>query len=57
MQKIVHEYTAVKVPVEAKQLIDALYLEAKKLNPRIRKADVWLTAAKSATVNNIVKGK
>ena len=57
MQKVVHEYKNVQVPLEAKELVDVLFIKAKALNPRIRKADVWLSAVRAVTVNNIIKGE
>ena len=46
MPKVVHEYKNVQVPLEAKALIDALHVKAKKKNERIRKADLWIKAVK-----------
>lgn len=46
MTKVLHEYKNVQVPVEAKELIDVIYAEARLKNPRIRKADLWLGAVK-----------
>ena len=55
MQKILHEYKNVQVPLEAKELIDSLYEEHKKTNPRIRKADVWLMAVNLLSLNKTIE--
>lgn len=50
MPKILHEYQNVKVPLQAKEIVDQLFKEHKKTNPRIRKADVWLMAVNSISI-------
>ena len=57
MQKILHEYKNVQVPKEAKAAIDCLFEQAKRTNPRIRKADVWLRAVNAVTLEQIITGE
>lgn len=42
--KMMHEYKAVQVPASAKEMVDKIFIEMKKKNKRIRKADIWLDA-------------
>ena len=44
MSKVVYEYSSVKLPTDAKDMIDVLHAEKRKDDPRIRKADLWLEA-------------
>lgn len=44
MAKLMHEYTNVQVPVEAKEKLDKVFALRKKKDKSIRKADLWLEA-------------
>lgn len=44
MIKIMHEYRAIQVPSTAKEMMDELFIELKKKNKRLRKADLWMEA-------------
>jgi len=46
VSKEMYEYKNVQVPVEAAEIINASYEKMKKLNPKLRKADLWLQAAR-----------